>query len=145
LFYLMTTFSLSYGRAPVEPGAGQLSGLGYSYNSFVLMLIVGVVFFGIFTLISGPLADRWGRRKTLIMVTLGIIIISLLWVPLLSMGVGGLMAWLALGFRLMRMSFGPMGAVLAALLPTNVRYTGAGISSRVASIRGGAGAHFIAL
>src|SRR5690554_7277359 len=84
LFYLMTTFSLSYGRAPVEPGPGQLPGLGYSYNDFVLMLIFGVVFFGIFTLISGPLADRWGRRKTLIMVTLGIIAFALLWVPLLS-------------------------------------------------------------
>src|SRR5690606_22158907 len=77
LFYLMTTFSLSYGRAPVEPGPGQLPGLGYSYNDFVLMLIFGVVFFGIFTLISGPLADRWGRRKTLIMVTLGIIAFAL--------------------------------------------------------------------
>lgn len=25
LFYLMTTFSLSYGRAPIEPGLGQLA------------------------------------------------------------------------------------------------------------------------
>ena len=145
LFYLMTTFSLSYGRAPVEPGAGQLSGLGYSYNSFVLMLIVGVVFFGIFTLISGPLADRWGRRKTLIMVTLGIIIFSLLWVPLLSMGFVGVMAWLILGFSLMGMTFGPMGALLPELFPTNVRYTGSGISYNVSSILGAAVAPFIAV
>jgi metabolite-proton symporter len=145
LFYLMTTFSLSYGRAPVEPGAGQLSGLGYSYNSFVLMLIVGVVFFGIFTLISGPLADRWGRRKTLIMVTLGIILFSLLWVPLLSMGFVGAMAWLILGFSLMGMTFGPMGALLPELFPTNVRYTGSGISYNVSSILGAAVAPFIAV
>src|SRR5690606_8220834 len=46
LFYLMTTFSLSYGRAPLNPARGQLPGLGYSYNNFVLMLIFGVVFFG---------------------------------------------------------------------------------------------------
>ena len=145
LFYLMTTFSLSYGRAPVEPGAGQLSGLGYSYNDFVLMLIFGVVFFGIFTLVSGPLADRWGRRKTLILVTLGIILFSLLWVPLLSMGFVGVMLWLVLGFSLMGMTFGPMGALLPELFPTNVRYTGSGISYNVSSILGAAVAPFVAV
>ena len=145
LFYLMTTFSLSYGRAPVEPGAGQLSGLGYSYNDFVLMLIFGVVFFGIFTLVSGPLADRWGRRRTLILVTLGIIAFSLLWVPLLSMGFVGVMLWLVLGFSLMGMTFGPMGALLPELFPTNVRYTGSGISYNVSSILGAAVAPFVAV
>ena len=145
LFYLMTTFSLSYGRAPVEPAAGQLSGLGYSYNNFVLMLIVGVVFFGIFTLLSGPWADRLGRRKTLILVTLGIIIFSLLWVPLLSLGFVGVMAWLILGFSLMGLTFGPMGALLPELFPTNVRYTGSGISYNVSSILGAAVAPFIAV
>src|SRR5690606_9495408 len=94
LFYLMTTFSLSYGRAPLEPAAGQLAGLGYSYNSFVLMLIAGVVFFGVFTLLSGPWADRFGRRKTLIVVTLGIILFGFSWVPMLSAGFAGVMLWL---------------------------------------------------
>ncbi|EZQ19195.1 MFS transporter [Pseudomonas sp. G11-1] len=145
LFYLMTTFSLSYGRAPIEPGPGQLSGLGYSYNNFVLMLIIGVVFFGIFTLLSGPWADKLGRRKTLILVTLGIIIFSLLWVPLLNMGFVGVMAWLILGFSLMGMTFGPMGALLPELFPTNVRYTGSGISYNVSSILGAAVAPFIAV
>ena len=145
LFYLMTTFSLSYGRAPIEPGPGQLSGLGYSYNNFVLMLIVGVVFFGIFTLLSGPWADRLGRRKTLILVTLGIIVFSLLWVPLLNMGFVGVMAWLILGFSLMGMTFGPMGALLPELFLTNVRYTGSGISYNVSSILGAAVAPFIAV
>jgi len=145
LFYLMTTFSLSYGRAPVEPGPGQLAGLGYSYNNFVLMLIVGVVFFGIFTLLSGLWADRLGRRKTLILVTLGIILFSLLWVQLLSMGFVGVMAWLILGFSLMGMTFGPMGALLPELFPTNVRYTGSGISYNVSSILGAAVAPFIAV
>lgn len=116
LFYLMTTFSLSYGRAPIEPAADQLGGLGYSYNNFVLMLI-----FGIFTLLSGLLADRLGRRKTLILVTLGIILFGLLWVPLLSAGFVGVMLWLVLGFSLMGMTFGPMGALLPELFPTNVR------------------------
>jgi hypothetical protein len=38
-------------------------GLGFGYTDFVIMQIVGVVFFGIFTLLSGPVADSVGRRK----------------------------------------------------------------------------------
>jgi metabolite-proton symporter len=145
LFYLMTTFSLSYGRAPIEPAAGQLSGLGYDYNAFVLMLIAGVMFFGIFTLLSGPWADRFGRRKTLIVVTLGIILFGLLWVPMLSSGFVGVMAWLVIGFSLMGATFGPMGALLPELFPTHVRYTGSGISYNLSSIIGAAAAPFIAV
>jgi metabolite-proton symporter len=146
LFYLMTTFSLSYGRAPLVPNeVSKLPGLGYSYNTFVLMLIAGVVFFGIFTLLSGPWADKFGRRKTLIWVTLGIIVFGLLWVPLLGAGFIGVMAWLIIGFSLMGMTFGPMGALLPELFPTNVRYTGSGISYNVSSILGAAVAPFIAV
>ncbi|MFZ4893162.1 MFS transporter [Plantibacter sp. Mn2098] len=142
LFYLMTTFSLSYGRAPVD---GAVAGLGYSYNTFVLMLIAGVVFFGIFTLASGPWADRFGRRRTLIWVTLAIIVFGLVWVPLLGAGFAGVMIWLIVGFSLMGMTFGPMGALLPELFPTNVRYTGSGISYNVSSILGAAVAPFIAV
>jgi metabolite-proton symporter len=146
LFYLMTTFSLSYGRAPIEPADPTvLPGLGYDYSTFVLMMIVGVVFFGIFTLVSGPWADRFGRRKTLIWVTLGIIAFGMLWVPLLGAGFVGVMAWLIIGFTLMGLTFGPMGALLPELFPTNVRYTGSGISYNVSSILGAAVAPFIAV
>jgi metabolite-proton symporter len=142
LFYLMTTFSLSFGRAATN---AALPGLGYDYRSFVLMMIVGVVFFGIFTLVSGPWADRWGRRRTLIWITLAIIVFGLLWVPMLSAGSIGVMAWLILGFSLMGMTFGPMGALLPELFPANVRYTGSGISYNVSSILGAAVAPFIAV
>ncbi|HUH87770.1 MAG TPA: MFS transporter [Pusillimonas sp.] len=145
LFYLMTTFSLSYGRAPLDPATGQLPGLGYSYNDFVLMLIFAVVFFGIFTLLSGPWADRFGRRKTLIVITLAIIVFGLVWTPLLSGGFVGVMSWLVIGFVLMGCTFGPMGALLPELFPTNIRYTGSGISYNVSSILGAAVAPFIAV
>lgn len=142
LFYLMTTFSLSYGRAGVN---AALPGLGYDYTTFVLMMIIGVVFFGIFTMVSGPWADRWGRRRTLIAVTLAIIAFGLLWVPMLAAGPVGVMAWLILGFSLMGMTFGPMGALLPELFPANLRYTGSGISYNVSSILGAAVAPFIAV
>lgn len=142
LFYLMTTFSLSYGRAAVD---AKLPGLGYNYTTFVMMMIFGVIFFGIFTLVSGPYADRHGRRKTLIWVTLGIILFGLVWVPMLSAGTVGVVAWLVLGFTLMGLTFGPMGALLPELFPANVRYTGSGVSYNVSSILGAAVAPFIAV
>ena len=109
------------------------------------MMILGVVFFGVFTLVSGPLADRWGRRKTLIWVTLAIIVFGLLWVPMLAAGTAGVLAWLILGFTLMGMTFGPMGALLPELFPANVRYTGSGVSYNVSSILGAAVAPFVAV
>lgn len=142
LFYLMTTYSLSYGRAATT---AALPGLGYDYRTFVLMMMAGVVFFGIFTLASGPWADRWGRRRTLIWITLAIAIFGLVWVPLLAAGFGGVMAWLIIGFTLMGMTFGPMGALLPELFPANVRYTGSGIAYNVSSILGAAVAPFIAV
>jgi metabolite-proton symporter len=142
LFYLMTTFSLSYGRAATT---APVPGLGYDYRTFVMMMIVGVVFFGVFTMVSGPWADRWGRRRTLLWVTGAIMLFGLLWVPILSLGSFGVMAFLIVGFTLMGMTFGPMGALLPELFPANVRYTGSGISYNVSSILGAAVAPFIAV
>ncbi|WP_104091128.1 MFS transporter [Arthrobacter sp. GMC3] len=163
LFYLMTTFTLSYGTAPATIEAAKakavaagkpmsadaiaswVPGLGYTRNEFLVMLIVGVVFFGIFTLVSGPLAEKFGRRKTLLWVTGGIIAFGLLFVPLLGGGLVGVMALLIVGFTLMGLTFGPMGALLPELFPTNVRYTGSAISYNMASILGAAVAPFIAV
>ena len=142
LFYLMTAFSLSFGTAAKDLA---VPGLGYGYTTFVMMLIFGVIFFGIFTMVSGPLAERFGRRRLLIVVTLGIIVFGLLWVPLVNAGTPGVILWLVLGFTLMGLTFGPMGALLPELFPTSVRYTGSGISYNVASILGAAVAPFIAV
>jgi metabolite-proton symporter len=142
LFYLMTTFSLSYGRTAED---AAVPGLGYSYTTFVLMMIFGVLFFAVFTLVSGPLADKYGRRTTLIWVTVSIVVFGLVWVPLLDLGTLGVVLWLVLGFTLMGMTFGPMGALLPELFPTSVRYTGSGVSYNVSSILGAAVAPFIAV
>ncbi|NRD08571.1 MFS transporter [Rathayibacter agropyri] len=142
LFYLMTTFTLTYGTAPSD---AAIPGLGYARNDFLVMLIVGVVFFGIFTLVSGPLAEKFGRRRTLLVVTTAILVFGLLFVPLFSGGFAGVMAVLILGFTLMGLTFGPMGAVLPELFPTNVRYTGSAMAYNLASILGAALAPIIAV
>lgn len=139
LFYLMTAFTLTYGTT------AKPAGLGYTRNEFLIMLIVGVVFFGVFTLVAGPLAERFGRRKTLIWVTIGIIVFGLLFVPLFAGGTVGTMALLIVGFTLMGLTFGPMGAELPELFPTNVRYTGSAISYNLSSVLGAAVAPTIAV
>ena len=142
LFYLMTTFTLTYGTAATD---APVAGLGYTRPEFLIMLIIGVVFFGIFTLVSGPLAERFGRRSMLLVVTGGIIVFGFLFVPLLGGGGISVQMMLILGFSLMGLTFGPMAAVLPELFPTNVRYTGSAISYNMASILGAAVAPFIAV
>ena len=47
-----------------------------------------------------------------------------------------MLGFLIVGMTLMGLTFGPMSAVLPELFPTNVRYTGSGISYNMASIIG---------
>jgi len=148
LFYLMTNFTLTYGTAATD---AETPGLGFTYTHFVLMQVFGVVFFGIFTLVSGPLADAIGRRKLLIWVTVAIIALGLVYTVFLlpresEAFMGALVqTFLIFGFSLMGMTFGPMGALLPELFPTSVRYTGSAIAYNVSSILGAALAPIIAL
>ena len=143
LFYLMTSFTLTYGT---RPGDAPVPGAGYTYNSFILMLVFGVVFFGIFSLVSGPLADRFGRRRTLLVVTAAIAVFGLLFVPMLGGGSTPMVLFfLALGFTLMGLTFGPMGAFLPEMFPTNIRYTGSAVAYNMSSILGAALAPIVAV
>ena len=148
LFYLMTSFTLTYGTAKTD---ATPAGLGFSYITFVLMQIIGVVFFGIFTLLSGPVADAIGRRKLLTWTTVAIIAFGLsfpLWLqPRPEAAFTGALtqAFLIVGFLLMGTTFGPMGALLPELFPTNVRYTGSAVAYNVSSILGAALAPIIAV
>lgn len=79
----------------------------------------------------------------LIAVTAGITVFGLLWVPILSAGFIGTMVWLIVGFVLMGLTFGPMGALLPELFPAALRYTGVDIAYNIASMLGASTAPFI--
>ncbi|GAB2750066.1 MFS transporter [Salinifilum aidingensis] len=137
LFYLMTVFSLSYGTS-----AG---GLGYERSEFLVLLLIGVVFFGLTIPVAGWCADRFGRRPALIATTSAIIAFGLLLGP--WFGRGGVLptvSFLVVGLALMGMTFGPMGAVLPELFPAAVRYTGASVSYNLASLLGASVAPYAA-
>ncbi|MFC3997157.1 MFS transporter [Nocardiopsis sediminis] len=129
LFYLMTVFSMSYGTSP--------DGLGYDYTEFLVLLLIGVVFFGALTPVAGLIADRYGRRPTLITVTVAIMVFGLALGPLLGSGsTAAVLACLVIGLSLMGLTFGPMGALLPELFPTNVRYSGASIAYNLGGLLG---------
>ncbi|WP_461157478.1 MFS transporter [Saccharopolyspora tripterygii] len=137
LFYLMTVFSLSYGTSE--------SGLGYERSTFLVMLLVGVVFFGLTVPVAGLLADRYGRRPTLVVTTTAIIVFGLLMGPWFGAhSTVATVLFLVVGLGLMGMTFGPMGALLPELFPTAVRYTGASVSYNLASLLGASVAPYIA-
>ncbi|MBV6818655.1 MHS family MFS transporter [Rahnella sp. PD12R] len=139
LFYIMTVYSLGYGTA------AQPVGLGIPRNEFLLMLMIGVVGFGVMVPVAGQLADKFGRRKTMICITLLMIVFALCFPTILGSGSQALvMIFLLCGFMVMGLTFGPMGALLPELFPTEVRYTGASFSYNVSSILGASVAPYIA-
>ncbi|TNV21312.1 MHS family MFS transporter [Buttiauxella sp. B2] len=140
LFYIMTVYSMTFSTAAVPVG------LGFSRNDVLWMLMMAVIGFGVMVPIAGYLADKFGRRKCMIVITSLMIIFALaVFQPLLGSGNPTLvMTFLLIGLSLMGLTFGPMGALLPELFPTEVRYTGASFSYNVASILGASVAPYIA-
>src|SRR4051812_10231827 len=127
VFYLMTVFALSWGT----------SALGYTRQEFLILQMIGVLFFGLTIPISALIADKRGRRAMLIAATLAIIAFGLLFEPLFGSGnVLGVTLFLSIGLALMGLTYGPLGTALAELFPTSVRYTGASLTFNLAGILG---------
>ncbi len=135
LFYLMTVFALSWGT----------SALHFSRPDFLKLQLFSVLFFALTIPVSAVLADRHGRRQTLIVVSAGIFLFGLLLAPLFGSGNTWEVAlFLALGLGLMGMTYGPLGTMLAELFPPQVRYTGASLTFNLAGILGASLAPYIA-
>ena len=133
LFYLMTVFALSWGT----------TALGFKRDTFLLMQLFGVLCFAITIPISAVLAER-GRRRTLMVVTCGIVLFGLVMGPMLEAGWWGALATMGVGLSLMGMTYGPLGTVLSELFPTAVRYTGSSLTFNLAGIFGASLAPYIA-
>ncbi len=133
LFYLMTVFALSWGT----------TALGYSRETFLLLQLLGIVFFAITIPISAVLAER-GRRATLLWVTVSIAAFGLVLAPLLAAGTMGAGLTMVIGLSLMGLTYGPLGTILSELFPTAVRYTGSSLTFNLAGIFGASLAPYIA-
>jgi metabolite-proton symporter len=133
LFYLMTVFALSWGT----------TALGYSREKFLVIQLVGILFFALGIPIGGALAHG-GRRRTLLWVTSAIGAFGLMMAPIFLAGTAGVVIMMALGLFLMGLTYGPLGTVLSELFPTPVRYTGSSLTFNFAGIFGASLAPYIA-
>jgi MFS family permease len=93
--------------------------------------------------IAAVLAER-GRRRTLLGVTVGIVIFGFVMAPMFEAGTLGAILAMALGLSLMGLTYGPLGTVLSELFPTSVRYTGSSLTFNFAGIFGASLAPYLA-
>ena len=135
VFYLMTVFTLSWGTTT----------LGYARKDFLLLQMIGVLFFALTIPVSAWLADKHGHRAMLMWASLLVMIFGLTFQPLFATGSQSLvLLFLCLGLGLMGLTYGPIGTSLSSLFPTAVRYTGASLAFNLAGILGGSFAPYIA-
>ena len=133
LFYLMTVFALSWGT----------TALRYDRSAFLVMQLIGVVFFGVTIPISAWMAER-GRRPVMFIVTGLIGVFGLFLARLFSAGIHGALGMMILGLALMGITYGPLGTLVSELFPTSVRYTGSSLAFSTAGILGASLAPYVA-
>ena len=133
IFYLMTVFTLSWATTKMH----------YGRESFLLIQLLGILFFALTIPISALLAER-GRRPVMLTVTVLIALFGLLFARLFTAGTPGAVAMMALGLGLMGLTYGPLGTVVSELFPTPVRYTGSSLAFSMAGIFGASLAPYIA-
>jgi metabolite-proton symporter len=135
VFYLMTVFALSWATTALK----------FPRVDYLLVQMVGVLFFALTIPMAAVIADRIGGRVMLIIATLAIMVFGFLFEPLFSHhDVVKVFVFVALGFSLVGLTYGPLGSALAALFPTPVRYTGTSLTFNLAGILGASLAPLIA-
>ncbi len=125
LFYLMTVFTLSWGT----------SHLGFSRERFLLIQLLGVLFFALTIPVAAYFAEK-GRRIVMLWVQVSIFVFGLFLGPLFSAGQTGATLTLILGLGLMGLTYGPLGTIISEIFPTAVRYSGSSLAFSLAGILG---------
>jgi metabolite-proton symporter len=134
-FYLMTVFALSWATTALK----------IPRQEFLVLQMIGVLFFAATIPLSAVIADRRTRKGMLIFATLGVIGFGLVTGPLFGSGTTfGSLAFLCLGLGVVGFTYGPLGTLLAELFPTAVRYTGASLTFNLAGIVGASVAPYLA-
>ncbi|ANZ64899.1 MFS transporter [Secundilactobacillus paracollinoides] len=129
-FFLLSTWSLSYAT----------TALGFANKEWLLMLMGSIVAFAAMILYSSLMADKFGRKKVLLLGTILIAAFAMIF-PFFLNGnhnVAGGLFFLIVGFLAMGVVYGPVAALLPELFPTSTRYSGAGIAYNASAIVGAA-------
>src|SRR5471032_3604700 len=135
LFHLVTVFPLSWISVYSERNV----------SDFLLLQIGGAVLaiFGI--VISGVVADTFGRRTTLGTLAAAIAVFSGFVPTLMDGGVTGQDIFILIGFLLLGLSYGQAAGAVTANFEARYRYTGAALTSDLAWLVGAGFAPLVAL
>ncbi len=127
VFYLANVFALGWAT----------SSLGFGRQPFLVMQLIGVLFFGAVIPFAGLMADRIGGRNMMIVATIAVIVFGFAFQPLFAThDMLKVLVFLILGFGLSGLNYGPLGSALATMFPTAVRYTGTSLTFNLAGILG---------
>jgi MFS family permease len=135
LFHLVTVFPLSWITLTSQR----------SIAGFLHVQMVGVALMAVGIIISGFIADRVGRRRTLGTLAIMIGIFSLFVPFLIGSGETGQDAFILIGFSLLGLSYGQAAGAVTSNFPQRFRYTGAALTSDVAWLVGAGFAPLVAL
>lgn len=134
LFYLISVFLLSWG-------SGKLN---YPRQTLLVAVMIGACFEIMIIPLSGRLADRFGRRRVLLVSAIGIALCGLALAPLFESGLAGVLILYVASLSFQGLNYGSIGAALAGLFPAEVRYTGTATAFNLAGIVGGSLVPYIA-
>jgi MFS family permease len=128
-YYLGITFLTNYGTTE----------FGIARSTTLLVALVATVFYTVGIFLTGAVADRFGRRR-LMLVAGGCAVVY----PLVLFPIAGSGTLMGLGAAMCGTMFitgcatGPLGAFLSELFPTQYRYSATGFCYNFAGILGGA-------
>jgi metabolite-proton symporter len=135
-FYLMTVFSLSWAT----------SDLGFSRRDFLIIQLFSILFFVVGIPVSAVLADNFGRKRILIIISTLILLFGFSFSFFMESGSTPMITtFVCIGMGLMGLTYGPIGTFLSELFPTEVRYSGASLTFNLAGILGASFAPLIAI
>jgi MFS family permease len=135
LFHLVTVFPLSWIQLYSLRDVGD----------FLLVQIAGAAIALVCVILSGLIADRFGRRNTLGSLAVLIAAFSATVPSLMNGGEFCQNVFVLLGFALLGLSYGQAAGAVTANFPARFRYTGAALTSDLAWLVGAGFAPLVAL
>jgi len=135
LFHLVSVFPLSWISLYTPR----------SVSDFLMVQVFGAVLMMIGIVLSGPIADHFGRRTTLGALAVLIAVLSGFVPTLMSGGPTGQDIFILVGFALLGLSYGQAAGAVTANFHSKYRYTGAALTSDLAWLVGAGFAPLVAL
>jgi MHS family shikimate/dehydroshikimate transporter-like MFS transporter len=135
-FYMLITFSLSYGE----------DDLGISRDTLLAAIVISATLSCLVIPFWGKLTDRVGRRRVFLWGAIGSVVLAAAYFPLLQTGsaVIIILAFVLVMNTAHDAQYATESSYFSELFPTRIRYSGISISAQIGGVFAGAFAPLIA-